>query len=192
VFFEGALTVAQEAGLEYLAIDAAHMLGIVEQEEIAIRWNEAAIDMAEEAADDRARGWLGPLYNNLAWTYNDAGEHEQALALFEKDIRLRESLDQEFEASIARWSKAKTLRLLGRTSEALEIQQSLVEHPDRKGKSAEGYTHEEIGECLIVLGQEEAAAPHFAIAFAILKLDPWLVANESERLSRIERLSNRG
>lgn len=75
-FFEQALAMAQEAGLEYLAIDAAHMLGIVEQEEAAIRWNEVAIDMAEQAEDDRARGWLGPLYNNLAWTYSDAGEYE--------------------------------------------------------------------------------------------------------------------
>lgn len=177
---------AYEARLANLA---AHMLGIVEKPEEAIRWNERAIGMAEAAESERSRGWLGPLYNNLAWTYNDLGRHEDALALFEKDVTFRESLGRSFEASIALWSKAKTLRLLGRVPEALEIQESLVDHPDRKGKPAEGYTHEEIGECLLLLGRGAKAAPHFAIAFARLGVDPWLKANESERLDRIERLS---
>ena len=75
-YFEEALSLAEVEGLEYYAIDAAHMLGIVETREAAIRWNERAIAMAEVAQSERARGWLGPLYNNLAWTYNDLGRHE--------------------------------------------------------------------------------------------------------------------
>lgn len=188
--FEEALSISRSVDLEYLAVDAAHMLGIVEQPDNAIRWNETAIEMAEAAADERARTWLGPLYNNLAWTYNDLGKHEDALALFEKDILFRESQGREFQASIALWSKAKTLRFLGRVPKALEIQQSLIDHTDRKGKAAEGYTHEEIGECLLLLGRREEAAPHFAIAHTRLGNEPWLKANESERLSRIERLSS--
>lgn len=90
--FEEALSISRSFDLEYLAVDAAHMLGIVEQPDNAIRWNETAIEMAEAAEDERARTWLGPLYNNLAWTYNDLGKHEDALALFEKDILFRESL----------------------------------------------------------------------------------------------------
>jgi tetratricopeptide (TPR) repeat protein len=188
--FEQALTQAQAAGLEYLAVDAAHMLGIVAQPDEAIEWNERAIEMAEAAGDDDVKGWLGPLYNNLAWTYNDIGEHEKALDLFERDIAFRNSRNLAFQASIALWSKAKTLRFLGRIDEALEILHGLVDHPDRQGNAAEGYTHEEIGECLLSLGRADEAKPHFALAFERLGGDPWLQANESARLERIRRLAD--
>lgn len=187
-YFESALSLARASGYEYLAVDAAHMLGIVEQPQAAIRWNETAMKMAEAAKDERAKGWLGALYNNLAWTYNEMGDYEAALALFERDMKFRESRGQSFEASIALWSKAKTLRFLGRVEEALAIQQSLVDNPERKGKPAEGYTHEEIGECLLLLGREDEAAPHFAIAYERLSGDIWLQANEAERLARLRSL----
>ena len=188
-YFSEALNLAEVAGLEYLAVDAAHMLGIVTEGQTAIRWNETAIAMAEAAEDSRTRRWLGPLYNNLAWTHNDTGQHAKALALFEKDIEHRQRLGQTFEESIARWSRGKTLRLLGRVDEALQVQLGLVDHPGRQGNPAEGYTHEEIGECLLLLDQSDAAAPHFAIAHALLSTDSWLQANEP--LARLEALAAR-
>ncbi len=186
--FESALSLAQSGGFEGLAVDAAHMLGIVEEPDQAIRWNERAIEMAMAAKDEGVRGWLGPLRNNLAWTYSDRGEHERALTLFEEDRLFRESLGRSFEASIALWSKAKMLRLLGRVEEALVIQLPLLDHPERAGKEAEGYTQEEIGECLLLLDRAEEAKPHFAIAHERLGSDPWLQANEGERLARIREL----
>jgi tetratricopeptide (TPR) repeat protein len=191
-YFESALSLAEASGYEYLAVDAAHMLGIVSEPDDAIRWNETAMRMAEAASDQRVRRWLGPLYNNLAWTYNDIGKHEEALALFERDLALRESQGQTFEASIALWSKAKTLRFLGRVDEALAIQESLVDHPERQGNPAEGYTHEEIGECLLLLGREAEAKAHFAIAYERLGNDPWLEANEPDRLARLRVLGGVG
>ena len=187
--FERALEAANLAGDEYLAVDAAHMLGIVESPDVAIRWHERAIAMAEAASDPAARRWLGPLYNNLAWTYNDRGEHEKALILFERDIAFREAQSQRFEASIATWSRAVTLRYLGRAEEALAVQQSLVDHPDRQGNAAEGYTHEEIGECLLLLGRDAEAKPHFAIAHERLGDDEWIQANEPARLARLKQLA---
>lgn len=71
----------------------------------------------------------------------------------------------------------------------MAIQESLVEHPARKDKPAEGYTHEEIGECLLLLDRKPEAVPHFAIALAWLGKDPWLQANEPDRLARLQRLS---
>src|SRR5262249_25261719 len=108
--------------------------------------------------------------------------HDEALALFERDIAYRHSIGAEFEASIALWSKAKTLRFLGRVDEALPIQQSLVDHPLRNGKPAEGYTHEEIGECLLLLGRESEATPHFAIAYRCLRAPNLVDARRLERL----------
>ena len=81
------------------------------------------------------------------------------------------------------------LRALGRVDETLAIQRSLVDHPDRQGNPAEGYTHEEIGECLMLLDLPEDAVAHFAIAHAHLGQDARLRANEAERLARIERLA---
>ncbi len=186
--FQRALELADAAGEEFYAVDAAHMLGIAAEPEDAIRWNERAMKMAESASDERARGWLGPLYNNLAWTYSDLGDHEKALGIFEKDIQFRESRGLDFEASIARWSAAKMMRFLGRVDEALVIQQELATHPLRQGKPAEGYSHEEIGECLLQLGREDEAKPHFAIAYERLHEDQWLQANEADRLARLKSL----
>src|SRR5262245_3779180 len=86
-FFVQALQAAQASQLEYYAIDAAHMLGIVYKGDTSITWNERAMQMAEAAKDPRARGWLGPLYNNLGWTYADLKRYDDALKLFEKDVR---------------------------------------------------------------------------------------------------------
>ena len=107
--------------------------------------------------------------------------------MFEKDTVYRESLGLSFEASIALWSKAKTLRMLGRVEEALQIQMSLVDHPDRQEHPAEGYTHEEIGECLLLLQRNVEATPHFTIAYSRLGEDPWLKAKEADRLERLRR-----
>ncbi len=80
---------AQEFGLEYYAVDAAHMLGIAAKDTEALKWNEEAIHLAETAKDVKARRWLGPLYNNTAWTYFDMGQYAEALKLFERDIEFR-------------------------------------------------------------------------------------------------------
>ena len=93
----------------------------------------------------------------------------EALTLFEEDRLFRESLGKTFEASIALWSKAKTLRFLGRAEEALAIQLALVDHLDRA----------------------DEAKSHFAIALERLGTDPWLQANEAERLTRIRALSKK-
>ena len=53
--FREAVNVATEAGEDFLAIDAAHMLGICLNGEEAIAWNERAIAMAEGATDASAR-----------------------------------------------------------------------------------------------------------------------------------------
>ena len=61
-YFKDALKLAQDAGLEFYAVDAVHMLGIATKGEESLRWNEEAIRMSEAAKDPRARRWLGPLY----------------------------------------------------------------------------------------------------------------------------------
>ena len=59
--FLAAWDLAREIGAELHAVDAAHMLGIVEPPEEQVAWAEKAMRYAEGAADRRAKGWLGPL-----------------------------------------------------------------------------------------------------------------------------------
>ena len=186
--FEQALEAAAGAGLEFYAVDAAHMLGIVVPGEGSLDWNRKAMEMAEAATDPRARGWMGSLSNNLGWTYHDLGRYADALAMFEKHLAIRTAEGDTVQMGIARWSMAKELRMLGRVEEALDVQRALLEMPQRRNNESEGYTQEEIGECLLALERGEEARPHFARAWELLHEDPWLRRDESERLDRLRRL----
>ena len=181
--FLQALELAQANGEDFYAVDAAHMLAIVEPPDEQLGWNLKALELAENAQEERAHSWLGSLYNNIGWTYHDLGQYEQALDTFQKALEWREGQDQERETQIARWCVARTLRSLDRIPEALVILRELELHAD-------GYTHEELGECLLLQGDEQAAQPYFARAYDNLSQDPWLVANEPARLERLHQLAN--
>ena len=70
--FVEAFNLAHEHGEDFLAVDAAHMMGIVEDAGDQLGWNLTALEMARGSADERAAGWQGYLYNNLGWTYHRA------------------------------------------------------------------------------------------------------------------------
>ena len=173
---------AGKAGLDFHAVDAAHMLGIIEPPADALSWNEKALAMAEKSSDARARNWRGSLYNNIGWTYHDLGQYEQALDMFEKALVWHEEQGQEKETRIARWCVARVLRSLNRIPEALAILRELE-------PVADGYTYEELGECLLLQGKQEEAQSYFARAHEILSQDEWLVANEAPRLERLRELA---
>jgi tetratricopeptide (TPR) repeat protein len=171
-------------GHDFHAIDAAHMLEIASPLEEKIDWNLAACEIAEATSNPRGRRWLGSLYNNRGWSLHELGRLDEALAVFEQRLEyLRSDDPREDQIAIARWSIAKTLRLLGRAGDALVIQQELA-----RTTSDDGYVYEELGECLLALGRTDEARPHFARAHALLKDDPWLARDEAERLARLERL----
>jgi tetratricopeptide (TPR) repeat protein len=188
-FFRQAWEAAQAVGEDFLAVDAAHMLGIVEPSEERLAWNLQALALAEASADPEARQWLGSLYNNIGWTYHDLGRDGEALAIFEKALAWREAAGQPTETRIARWCVARILRTLNRVQEALVIQQQLRQQLAVSGET-DGYVDEELGECLLVLGRPTDAAPHFARAHELLSQDPWLVANEPARLARLQALGS--
>ncbi len=185
--FLAAWEAALAAGEHFYAVDAAHMLGICEPPERQVEWDMRALDLAERSGQPRARGWLGALYNNLGWTFHDQGDYARALELFEKGLRWREAQAQPAETRIARWCVARALRSLSRVEEALEQQRALLAEHERAG-SQDGYVHEELGECLLLLDRADEARPHFARAYALLAADPWLVEAEPQRLERLQRL----
>ena len=186
--FEAALSDATAQSLDGYAVDAAHMLGIVCEPEAALVWNERALKMAEASEEPRAKGWRGPLLNNLGWTYHTLGRYEDALGLFERHYALLSESGKSYHAAIARWAMGKQLRFLGRVEEALELQMALLDHPERQNNAGEGYTREEVAECLLLLERSEEAAPYFARAWELLHTDKWLIRDEAPRLERMKRL----
>lgn len=180
--FLRALELAQANREDFYAVDAAHMIAIVELPDEQMGWNLKALELAEASSEPRAQKWLGPLYNNLGWTYHDLGQYEQALSIFEKALVWRQSQGQEKETRIALWCVARVLRSLNRIPEALAILRELE-------PVATGYTYEELGECLLLQGNQDDAQPYFARAYQVLSQDEWLVTNEAQRLQRLRELA---
>jgi tetratricopeptide (TPR) repeat protein len=173
---------------DFYAVDAAHMLGIVEPREKQLEWNEKAIELAEKSASQRARNWLGSLYNNTGWTYHDLGDYHKALDMFQRALTFRQERNDDEGIRIARWTIARTYRSLGRIEEALQIQQELEKEIEEKEVQPDGYVFEEIGECLLLLDKKEESAAYFRRAYQLLSKDPWLAANEAARLERLKKL----
>lgn len=183
--FEAAWERATAEGLDFYAVDAAHMMAIVETGDDAVAWYERARGAAEASSHARTRRWLGSLLNNLGWTHHDAGNHGRALEVFEACRAWHDEHGTEQTRNIARWTVARCLRSLGRLTEALAMQQALLaDEPD-----GVGYTEEEIGECLWALERAKEARGWFRKAHAKLAGDPWLQANQSDRLARLDRLA---
>jgi len=81
--FQDAFARALEADERYLAGDSAHMCAIaVDDVAIQEQWVQRGLDEGDPY-------WAGPLYNNLGWTYFEAGDHERALELFELALEAR-------------------------------------------------------------------------------------------------------
>ncbi len=143
--------------------------------------------MAESSADEKARGWLGSLYNNTGWSYHDIGEYESALKIFEKAVSYFGEKGSADKLRIAKWTVARCLRSMNRIEEALSKQMALKAEFDSIDGS-DGYVEEEIGECLLALKREEESKPYFAKAYELLSQDEWLIENEAERMKRIKEL----
>ncbi len=160
--FLQALDLAVRSKDDFNAVDAAHMMAIVEPS----------------------------LYNNIGWTYFEQKQYEESLLMFEKAREFQEQQGDPNKIMIAKWCVAKTLRMMDHTEEALEMQRDLNEQYQAAGRRS-GYVYEEIAECLTVMGQEQEAQAWFAAAYEELSRDPRL-ADEQDRLTRLKELGKIG
>jgi tetratricopeptide (TPR) repeat protein len=186
--FEKAVTIALEKKEDFFAIDAIHMMQIVEPPEKQLEWAERAIELAEKSTDKRAQKWLGPLYNNTGWSYFDLKQFEKAMEYFQKSLEWRKGQKDEEGIRIAKWCVARTYRAIGKIDEALAMQQALEKEIEEKGADPDGYVFEELGELLLIKGDKNAAKLYFKKAYGLLSKDPWLQANEPDRLKRLKKL----
>ncbi len=128
--FSRAAEISLRSNLEYLRVDALHMLGIADSPN-SLKWNLLAIEEARNAQSEKARGWLGSLYNNTGWTYFESGDLDQALQTFELAVEKRKEQGDPMRLLPAKWAVARCLREMGRAEEALAIQRELaVMDPD--------------------------------------------------------------
>ena len=174
--------------VDYRALDAAHMLEIVERQELKLAWSERALKLAETSEDPRCRLWLGSLYNNTGWTLYYLGRHEEALALHEKCRAWHLERKNVEPALISKWAVAKCLRALRRYEEALAMQREVLEERTKLALPA-GFAHEELAENLLALGRADEAKPHFVEAWALLKDLAWIDEDEPGRLARLRGLA---
>ena len=186
-FFEQALDMAKKLSEDFYAVDALHMLAIVAPPASSLDLNLLAIQFAESSDQEKARGWLGSLYNNTGWLYHELDDFESALDMFQKAEAARRLKGSVNEIRIAQWCVARTLRSLNRIEKALSKQLTLKAEFEAAGES-DSYVFEELGECLLALDRAQEAQPYFAKAHELLAQDVWLAEKEPVRLERLKEL----
>jgi tetratricopeptide (TPR) repeat protein len=185
--FLRAFELGAQRKLDFYAIDAVHMLAIAEKDPAKqMEWNLKAVALAEESTEERAKNWLGSLYNNIGWTYHDTGKYEEALTTFQKALAFREKKGEAGSIRTAKWSVGRCLRSLGRNEEAMKTQRGL-ESEYEKLATKDGYVLEEIAE-LLALQKDPEAKRYFRLAYEELSKDDWLKQNEAKRLERLKEM----
>ena len=185
--FVEAWELASGEGIDGLAVDAAHMVAVIESGDEAITWSHKALDLANSSSDPDAQRWTGSLCNNIGWSHHSNGEYDKALIYFEQALQHRRAQGKADDIRIARWCIARCLRSLDRVEEALAVQRELeqqiaeIENPD-------GYVYEELAECLYALGRTDEARAHFLRAHELLSKNAWFVEGEATRLARLAML----
>ena len=153
-----AFELAKNGKLDYLAIDALHMLPFVDpapQEQI--EWNRKALAYLHATSQPEARKWAGPLHNNTGYALHLLERYEEALAEFELALAAHQQGGSAQNIRVAHWMIAWTLRSMGRLDEALEIQLRLEKECDEAGEP-DPYVFEELEHLYRALGDDKKAA----------------------------------
>ena len=156
--FNEALSMADKVGNDFHTVDIMHMLAIMAAPDEGVEWNLRAIQKAESSVQERAKNWLGSLYNNLGWAYFDKEDYEKALETFETGLTWQQSKGRDKEAQIAKWCIGRTMRAQGSVDDALQIQMELL----ADNLTPDEYNYDEIIECLKTLARNAEAEEYIA------------------------------
>ena len=179
--FEQAFELARQSGDDVLAVDAAHMIAIVDDVEA---WTTRGVEIAASSDDPGVRYWLGPLYNNLGWSRYEAGDTARALEAFELALASRERDDpRPYPVEIARYAVGKALRAAGRADEAVAALEQCVAWATGAGVE-DDYFHEELAEDYAALGRDAEASEQARRALALLREDA-----DPARVARLRELA---
>jgi Tfp pilus assembly protein PilF len=188
--FQKAYNVALAVKNDYLTIDAAHMIAIVEQDfEQQKKWTFIAINLAKKTEDKSAQKWEGSLLNNWGWSLFEKEHYEDALQAFMGAEEFYSQFGSQSQQLIAKWTVARCLRALKKYNQAISIQKNLESTWEKLG-TTDPYVYEELGELYNETKQSVESKKYFKLAFEGLSKDSWFVKNEKVRLERIKKLSN--
>ncbi len=195
LWFEEAAATARAADEQTLAVDALHMIALVEASpEEQLARNLDAVRYAEGASEPKARAWLASLWNNIGMSQHDAGRLDEALAAFERALALRREQGNAPRIRIARWMVAWTHRLLGRLDAALAEQQALEAEGEAAGQ-ADGYVLFELAELHLALAgrdgtERSALVRDYALRASAALADESLDPAQRERLRFLGTVPN--
>lgn len=174
--------------LTLLAIDAAHMMGIVETGDEAQRWNERAMALAMSSNVPRAIRWRGSLANNMGHTERERGNLDAAMKHFQASLTAFQLTRRASQIRAAKWQIANVMRMQKRYDEALALQ-LVIETEAAEAAEPDGYVFEEIAEIYLVKNEPAKAKPYFAKAVDALSKDTWFADNQGDRLARMKQLA---
>jgi tetratricopeptide (TPR) repeat protein len=180
--------IADREKLTLLAIDAAHMMGIVEAGDEAQRWNERAMALAMSSNMPRAIRWRGSLANNMGHTERERGNLDAAMKHFQASLTAFQLTRSASQIRTAKWQIANVMRMLKRYDEALAMQLA-IEIEAAEAAEPDGYVFEEIAEIYLVKNEPAKAKPYFAKAVEALSKDAWFAENDNDRLARMKQLA---
>ena len=156
-----AFELAREGKLDDLAIDALHMMTLVDSApEAQLEWDQKALAFMESSSQPAARKWDASLHNNTGYALHLLGRYEEALAEFKVALAARERMGKAEDIRVAWWMVAWTLRAMGRLPEALDIQLRLEHECDAAGEP-DPYVFEELEHLYKALDEPDKAA-HYA------------------------------
>ena len=187
LFFD-AWQLADREKITLLAIDAAHMLGIVDPPEEAMRWNERAMALAMSTNVPRALRWRGSLANNMGHTERERGNLDASLKYFRASLTAFQLTRSDSQIRVAQWQVANVLRLQKKYDEALAMQLQL-EKDMTAANAPDGYVYEEIAEIYLAQNKASESKPYFAKAVTTLGADASFVESEKARLDRLQALA---
>jgi tetratricopeptide (TPR) repeat protein len=148
---------AASAGLDFLAIDALHMMPVVDRDpDRQLEWNEKAVAYMERSQQPDAKGWEGSLRHNVGYALHLKGQYERALAQFRLSKAAYARSGRTRNVRIADWMIAWTLRAQKKYEHALEIQLELERAFDADGEP-DPYVYEELEHLYRALGDEDRA-----------------------------------
>ena len=139
-----AFQTAKSAGLDSLAIDALHMMPVVDTEpNLQLEWNQRAIEYMENSSQPDAKRWEASLRNNVGYARHLNGEYDEALRQFRLSLAAHERAGNIRAVRIAHWMIAWTYRAQKRYAEAIDTQLRLEREWDEAG-TPDPYVFEEL------------------------------------------------
>ena len=158
-----AFSLAEAAQRDALAIDALHMMVMVDTApEQQLEWNRRALAYMEQSTQPDARKWEGSLRNNVGHAMRLQGDCEGALEQFRLSRLAHEKRGNTSNVRIADWMIARTYRAMGRAGDALALQLELERACDAEGEP-DPYVYEELALLYRAEGDAVRAAHYDAL-----------------------------